>query len=703
MAEKAVNQMATAATTLRDAIAAALPVSSTQLMTVQVPGTIVDPTEFMWDPTANAFMPLDKRIAEAKLVDSQVPISKIMMGRTGKSVARSYLTALDALISVESSIASALAGDKPLTDRQQKIRDRYQNAMKYLTSKDDTSGKSRLSIYVEKQDAWNKAVESYNGAQNAQQKLDQDNRLTVNEQRQSFLQWMQTHGRDYKATIQAKYMDWVVHGFKFDVEFNFGVVDVSSAMKRVETSKEAFRNLTLLAADGASEYSGVNLSPRNWATLVKESMDGWATRNRGASPLEIRAEIKRLRNIQISHKALLKSVQDGTFVPQIYKSGEGNPDQDLIESYKGSYGKLSTIAAENSKNGKNEKENLEFAKVFSDTSTAYKKWNENSIKNNNAVIAAQNGVGKTETETYLTGRIEALDREIKILETRLESVSPHAQPSNTIVRPSVIAQDGTVIDPAETKANPDLLKDLTVAEKPSPWTRVTAKVSQSSSTSVKVARESSSSGGGGYSSWWGVSASASHSSSSSSASSDMSNMDVEISMDCMLVEIERPWLHAELFADYELDAAPGFRISPGPQALQKAAADNKAVDTDYTQFCSYPSAFVLASNVELAFSGDTSHLESSLEASATEANVSVGWGPFSISASHKSSSSSSRTHAESTATGMNISLQAPQIIAWVSELLPALPKPEGGNPALFGLPLEKPQVTPPAITTPAAA
>jgi hypothetical protein len=163
-------------------------------------------------------------------------------------------------------------------------------------------------------------------------------------------------------------------------------------------------------------------------------------------------------------------------------------------------------------------------------------------------------------------------------------------------------------------------------------------------------------------------------------------------MDCMLVEIERPWLHGELFADYELDAAPGFRISPSPLALQKAAAEDRPVDTDYTQFCSYPTAFVIASNVELSLSGDTSHLESTIEASSTQANVSLGWGPFSISSSRKSSTSTSRTKAESTAQGMSISLQAPQIIAWVSELLPALPKPENST-ALFGFPLASPTNT----------
>ena len=35
--------------------------------------------------------------------------------------------------------------------------------------------------------------------------------------------------------------------------------------------------------------------------------------------------------------------------------------------------------------------------------------------------------------------------------------------------------------------------------------------------------------------------------------SSMSNLDVEISMDCMVVEIDRPWLHADLFSDLELD------------------------------------------------------------------------------------------------------------------------------------------------------
>ena len=48
------------------------------------------------------------------------------------------------------------------------------------------------------------------------------------------------------------------------VDFHFGVVDISSAMKRIENSKEAYRNLTVIAPDGSSEYNGVVLNPSSW-------------------------------------------------------------------------------------------------------------------------------------------------------------------------------------------------------------------------------------------------------------------------------------------------------------------------------------------------------------------------------------------------------------------------------------------------------
>ena len=40
----------------------------------------------------------------------------------------------------------------------------------------------------------------------------------------------------------------------------------------------------------------------------------------------------------------------------------------------------------------------------------------------------------------------------------------------------------------------------------------------------------------------------------SKAMESMGNLEVSIAMDCMVVEIDRPWLHGELFVDAELDS-----------------------------------------------------------------------------------------------------------------------------------------------------
>ncbi|KAL6699848.1 hypothetical protein J3F84DRAFT_345153 [Trichoderma pleuroticola] len=51
-----------------------------------------------------------------------------------------------------------------------------------------------------------------------------------------------------------------------------------------------------------------------------------------------------------------------------------------------------------------------------------------------------------------------------------------------------------------------------------------------------------------------------------------------------------------------------------------------------------------------------------VSASSTSANLSVGYGPFALSASHSSFKSKSRTKMDSTATGCKISVQVPQIV-----------------------------------------
>jgi hypothetical protein len=155
---------------------------------------------------------------------------------------------------------------------------------------------------------------------------------------------------------------------------------------------------------------------------------------------------------------------------------------------------------------------------------------------------------------------------------------------------------------------------------------------------------------------------------------------VEISFEAILVSINRSWLHGELFADSELNVNRDSALSPGPTELHRLINEQHKSLNDYNSFPSYPTAFVIASNVELEFRGDTTHLEEAVESSSFDANLKVGYGPFSLSASHKQDKSSSKTKMETTATGTRIKIEAPSIIGWVSTMLPKLPREKGGNP-----------------------
>ncbi|KAI9769288.1 MAG: hypothetical protein M1839_003765 [Geoglossum umbratile] len=692
-AEEAMNVMATASITLRESLSKALPVANNQLLTVQVPGIVVDPNDYFWNPDATAMAPVLTRINQARLVDGMIPLSKITMGKTGKSVARSYLTALDLLVPVEASISGLISAPPGtmIEGRKRVIKDRYDTAMRFLTSFEDnldgkSTPKSKLSRYVEKQEGWANAVQSFAEAQQRQQDIIKGSHADPKSQRDEFLRWLQSHSRDFRAAIHARYMDWVVHGYKFKVEFNFGIVDISSGMKRVEASKEALRNLVVIAEDGFTEYNEVILDPKPWAKYVLDKIANWDSRNSKPTPTEIRAEIKRLKNQLISLKALEQSIDKGKFLPLI-PNEHTSADGDLQAAYSDAYENLSVkdpktdggvIPKANgaTSDGKSDAA-VKREEAFQSLGKAHSEWKESMLRNNKQAVKELTTDVKKDVLGDLKRKIEAIDIEIKALNAEISS--------STRFPLQILDEAGNITEcsDAKTRTEPPVTASKEV---PSPWTRVTARVSSSKSQSIKIASESASSVSvqAGWGLWKG-SVGADHSSAGVQAMSSMANLEVEVSMDCLVVNIERPWLHAELFADPDLDVAPDFPLSPGEVSLQKAAAENKPPEAEYQLFSSFPTAFVVATDVELNFTGDTVDLQGAIESSSTEANVSVGYGPFSLAASHKQSKTKSKTSMENTATGMRISLQAPQIIGWVQNLLPALPRATTEGSRMLGV------------------
>lgn len=82
---KAITQIGNVSKLLRDAIAASLPTAPEQYLTVAVPGTVIDTRAikdggtFVWDAADSAFAPTQVMQAEAKLVDSMIPLSNVMV------------------------------------------------------------------------------------------------------------------------------------------------------------------------------------------------------------------------------------------------------------------------------------------------------------------------------------------------------------------------------------------------------------------------------------------------------------------------------------------------------------------------------------------------------------------------------------------------------------------------------------------------
>lgn len=153
-----------------------------------------------------------------------------------------------------------------------------------------------------------------------------------------------------------------------------------------------------------------------------------------------------------------------------------------------------------------------------------------------------------------------------------------------------------------------------------------------------------------------------------------------ISFQALVVNIRRPWLYAELFSDSELDTASGINLSPGPGQIQQWMAkpnDSKSNLAKYNMFPAFPTSFVIAANTTIEFHGNTQHIEQHMSSQSNSGGVSVGYGPWSVNSSFHQSSSHQSFSMQATSTGCKLSFNSPQIIGWVSQILPALPR----NPA----------------------
>ena|ERR1700761_1680862 len=161
------------------------------------------------------------------------------------------------------------------------------------------------------------------------------------------------------------------------------------------------------------------------------------------------------------------------------------------------------------------------------------------------------------------GKIDANDEQIKQLEQERQTLINKAQGDDTAAINS-IGKDVGIPDP-DPNAPPAPAPTTTPAPTVAPrteadyWVPITVEISSEASHESKDTSATSYSAG--VSASFGafhVNASMSHSDSASTAASQMASSSVNVSFECMRVDIARSWLRAELF--YDDDLKPGHNV-----------------------------------------------------------------------------------------------------------------------------------------------
>ncbi|KAH7259039.1 uncharacterized protein BKA55DRAFT_591838 [Fusarium redolens] len=280
--KNALTSIASVSARLRDAISASLPIAPEQYLTITVPGTAIDLTysdhggPFVYNDSKHVFAPANVRQSEASLVDGMMPIVKLAVGNERKSVASGYAHAIDTLIPARPTFTPS-----PGIPSHGKMD--YAKSMEFLKQKVPGTSKTIVEVYrdkemkwAEQQQIWEKA--KIQAARDAEDAFREGTKDYVEKRQKYFDDWCKEESKSYKSAVQAAWMDWVVNGKKYAVDFNFGMIQMDS-MERIESSKEAMRNSAIDTASGSGEVYGVSLTPKTWATSCKVKAEEWHKQN----------------------------------------------------------------------------------------------------------------------------------------------------------------------------------------------------------------------------------------------------------------------------------------------------------------------------------------------------------------------------------------------------------------------------------------
>ena len=645
-----------------------------QFFCMSLPGMQIDKNLYSYDIENNQPKPPLVEANESKLVNRLFDACKMTGSDNGRHLQTQYKSALDML-------TPQLNGK--LFDAKSKLRKVLMTPYPYNFGEGLTTGFTLQQVfyrlygdYVDAKQVWAKVQLEKKIELDA--KYPGETKDSNRNKQNDYLDWYETTAESQLLKVQEK-LGKVLNVFSpGDMEIITGILD-SGAGREIAEARQTLANVQKLNPDGGYVYP-VTLYPENWFNLLDTS---FTPIDLLESPTALAQQLSVLMvqrsNLAMTIDSFLNILPDPAMLTDL-KAKQENAEKALQEAKDAVAKVYSDITSDTLKliidiiGRSNDKDK---GTALAGTTSRILNIDPDKAKNiitalagnasrcmkaqDDLIAAAQNATDRAleyfQQKNLLQYKQMLLPLQTQLARTESDIADIRQQIGlSTVMQQANKPKDGSDVTP---NVVPDHFAQVLIES-----TMASVRQSSSNATSASASSSHSSFFFGGYSS------SRSHRESVDSSQSETSNIKIQIGMSIAKVGIGREWFNPGVFLlTKDMYNTSSKKISPNSKGkpFQKERFDAM----NDCAFPCFPVAFIIARDVTIKFSSDTSMSNSF--AQSVEDHSSSGGGFFIFGGNSSSSSSSSRSNscATSSANSVTVRFTSPQILGYYLEATPA--------------------------------
>lgn len=645
-----------------------------QFFCMSLPGMQIDKNLYSYDIENNQPKPPLVEANESKLVNRLFDACKMTGSDNGRHLQTQYKSALDML-------TPQLNGK--LFDAKSRLRKVLMTPYPYNFGEGLTTGFTLQQVfyrlygdYVDAKQVWAKVQLEKKIELDA--KYPGETKDSNRHKQNDYLDWYETTAESQLLKVQEK-LGKVLNVFSpGDMEIITGILD-SGAGREIAEARQTLANVQKLNPDGGYVYP-VTLYPENWFNLLDTS---FTPIDLLESPTALAQQLSVLMvqrsNLAMTIDSFLNILPDPAMLTDL-KAKQENAEKALQEAKDAVAKVYSDITSDTLKLvvdiiGRSNDKDKSTALVG--TTSRLLNIDPDKAKNiitalagnasrcmkaqDDLIAAAQNATDRAleyfQQKNLLQYKQMLLPLQTQLARTESDIADVRQQIGlSTVMQQASKPKDGSDVTP---NVVPDRFAQVLIES-----TMASVRQSSSNATSASASSSHSSFFFGGYSS------SRSHRESVDSSQSETSNIKIQIGMSIAKVGIGREWFNPGVFLlTKDMYNTSSKKISPNSKGkpFQKERFDAM----NDCAFPCFPVAFIIARDVTIKFSSDTSMSNSF--AQSVEDHSSSGGGFFIFGGNSSSSSSSSRSNscATSSANSVTVRFTSPQILGYYLEATPA--------------------------------